>query len=89
MVNFGSIMGIIIIISCILAIFVPIFIMQIRDATKRIDKKMDKILFALSALNQNNPALSPDNLATEKRCSKCGGRNTLERYTCIMCGADL
>ena len=82
MFGFGSLFGIVVAISCLMALFVPFFIMQIRDSAKRIDKKLDKldkIAQSLILLNQNISKLQRHNIVPKRPVQKIAAGTVVEQ----------
>lgn len=74
---------VIVLIFALLALLMPVFVYQIRNQTKDMDKKMDTIIKLLA--RQSGVKVK----ARVKVCPSCGAKNRAQDFKCIGCGKPL
>jgi len=67
----------------ILALLMPLFVYQIRNQTKGMDKKMDTIIKLLA--RQSGVKVK----SRLKVCPSCGTKNRMQDFKCISCGKPI
>ena len=76
----SGILSIILLVAAILAVFIPFFILKIRNQVISINEKMDRIIELLGGESEKVDE------GLIKYCGQCGAKNRLEDGTCINCG---
>lgn len=95
---FGTVIMIGLLILAVLALFMPVFVMQIRDRARSIDNKLSQVIELLSTNNgevTRTPDASLSEVEYDKRgrkikiCPSCGRKNRGDEYVCTNCAAPL
>ncbi|VAW38370.1 hypothetical protein MNBD_DELTA04-214 [hydrothermal vent metagenome] len=83
-----AIVSIIIIISGILAIFIPFWVFRIRNEIIKTNKLLARLIELNGGINPDHYIIDSSAKPT-KQCPKCGKANKKMDSTCIYCGTNL
>ena len=92
---FSGIIGVAIIVLGILALLMPFFVMQIRDSSKRIERKMDRIISLMdkSGTDESISEVVKEHVSDDDwaviRCRHCGAKNRAKDTLCINCSKPI
>ncbi len=82
----SGILSIILLVAAILAVFIPFFILKIRNQVISINEKMDKIIELLGGESRKVDKVDGKPIW---HCIRCGAKNRMEDSACINCGGPV
>ena len=80
------------IVAGILAIFVPFFVLRIRNETIEINKKLTQLLETTEDPQEKKISAKTETLNSGKKvkiCPSCGAKNRLEDPSCLKCKSPI
>lgn len=82
MVSLGSFVGLFLIVMAILAFFLPIFVLRIRNELIELNQKMSRLIELMGGVD-------PPGVKKIKTCLSCGAKNRQEDFICTNCNKPL
>jgi len=86
--DIGILWGLILIVSAIMAVFVPFWIYRIRSEAIKTNQMLGALIELNGGKNPNDYMIGNSTKAT-KKCIKCGRDNRSQDYICAYCGTSL